>query len=62
MNAIDQDPRRVIRKLNRAGLALTVLLVGGVGGWAATSQLAGAVIASGNRRAAVAGSAPPRRA
>jgi HlyD family secretion protein len=48
MKLIDQDPRRAIRKLNRAGLALTVLLVGGVGGWAATSQLAGAVIASGS--------------
>ena len=41
------DPRRMIRKLNLMGLAITVLLIGGVGGWAATSQLAGAVIASG---------------
>ena len=29
------------------GLAITVFLVGGVGGWAATTQLAGAVIAPG---------------
>ena len=30
-----------------AGLAVTVLLVGGVGGWAATTHLAGAVIGAG---------------
>lgn len=42
-----QDPRRTIRKLNLVGLAITVFLVGGVGGWAATTQLAGAVIAPG---------------
>ncbi len=30
------------------GLAVSVLLVGGVGAWAATTSLAGAVIASGN--------------
>ena len=43
----EQDPRRKIRKLNLVGLAITVFLVGGVGGWAATTQLAGAVIAPG---------------
>jgi HlyD family secretion protein len=43
----EQDPRRVIRKLNLLGLATVVLLVGGIGGWAATSQLTGAVIAPG---------------
>jgi HlyD family secretion protein len=43
----EQDPRLVIRRLNLMGLAITVLLVCGVGGWAATAQLAGAVIASG---------------
>jgi HlyD family secretion protein len=43
----EQDPRRTIRKLNLVGLAITVLLIGGVGGWAATTQLAGAVIAPG---------------
>src|SRR5262249_51479093 len=41
------DPRLMIRKLNLLGLAITVLLIGGVGGWATTAQLAGAVIAPG---------------
>jgi HlyD family secretion protein len=43
----EHDPRRKIRKLNLVGLAITVLLIGGVGGWAATTQMAGAVIAPG---------------
>ena len=43
----EQDPRRAIRQLNLMGFALTALLICGVGGWAATSQLAGAVIAAG---------------
>ena len=47
MTVPEQDPRRMIRKLNLIGLAITVLLVGGVGGWATTAQLAGAVIAPG---------------
>jgi membrane fusion protein, type I secretion system len=47
MNATEQDPRSAIRKLNLIGLAVVVVLVGGVGGWAATSQLSGAVIAPG---------------
>jgi HlyD family secretion protein len=47
MSETPEDPRLEIRKLNFIGLALVVLLVGGAGGWAATSQLAGAVIASG---------------
>jgi HlyD family secretion protein len=42
-----QDPVAMIRKLNVVGLAMVVTLVGGLGGWAATSQLAGAVIATG---------------
>ena len=42
-----QDPRRVIRKLNIIGFALIVVMFGGFGVWAATSQLAGAVIAPG---------------
>src|SRR5436309_2967462 len=42
-----QDPVAMIRKLNVVGLAMTVTLVGGFGGWAATSQLSGAVIATG---------------
>src|SRR5436853_1530730 len=41
------DPRRAIRRLNLVGAAITVLLIGGVGGWATTTQLAGAVIAPG---------------
>jgi len=47
MNVTEQDPRRAIRQLNLIGLAVTVVLIGGVGGWAATTQLAGAVIAPG---------------
>jgi HlyD family secretion protein len=47
MSAAEPDPRRTIRKLNLIGLAITVLLIGGVGGWATTAQLAGAVIAQG---------------
>ena len=47
MKKREQDPKRVIRKLNMVGLAVVVLLVGGIGGWAATSQLTGAVIAPG---------------
>jgi HlyD family secretion protein len=43
----EQDPRRTIRKLNLTGLAVSVLLIGGVGGWATTAELAGAVIAPG---------------
>jgi membrane fusion protein, type I secretion system len=42
-----QDPRAVIRKLNLVGLVVTLVLICGVGGWAATVQLAGAVIAPG---------------
>ena len=47
MNNPEQDPRRVIRKLNLVGFALLALMFGGFGVWAATSQLAGAVIAPG---------------
>jgi HlyD family secretion protein len=42
-----QDPITMIRKLNVIGLAMMVVLVGCLGGWAATSQLEGAVIATG---------------
>ena len=38
MTESEQDPRRAIRRLNLAGLAIIVLLVGGVGGWATTSH------------------------
>jgi HlyD family secretion protein len=37
----------MIRKLNLIGLAAVVVLIGGAGGWAAISELAGAVIAPG---------------
>jgi HlyD family secretion protein len=47
MNSHVQDPRRAIRKLNLLGCALMVLLIGGFGGWASTSELSGAVIAPG---------------
>ena len=40
--------RRAIRKLNVVGLAMVVAFVGGVGYWATTSELAGAVIAPGS--------------
>jgi HlyD family secretion protein len=40
--------RRSIRRHLLAGVAIVVLLCGGVGGWAATTQFAGAVIASGS--------------
>jgi membrane fusion protein, type I secretion system len=43
----EQGGDRIIRKLNLLGLGITVLLVGGLAGWAATAQLAGAVIAPG---------------
>jgi HlyD family secretion protein len=40
--------RPAIRRLNLVGLAMVVAFVGGFGSWAATSELAGAVIASGS--------------
>jgi HlyD family secretion protein len=39
--------RRSLRAHLRFGLALIVLTVGGIGGWAATTDISGAVIASG---------------
>jgi HlyD family secretion protein len=39
---------RSIRKHLIAGVALVALLAGGVGGWAATTQIAGALVASGS--------------
>jgi HlyD family secretion protein len=47
MSESQSDPRSAIRRLNLLGLAAVAVLVGGVGGWAATTHLAGAVIASG---------------
>ena len=39
---------RSIRRHLRVGIALVVLLCGGVGGWAATTRLSGAIISSGS--------------
>lgn len=47
MSDSSHDPRRMIRRLNWIGFALLLLLVGGVGGWAATVEISGAVIAPG---------------
>lgn len=47
MNSNSKDPYQAIRRLNLIGVTIIVLLVGGIGGWAATAQLAGAVIAPG---------------
>lgn len=47
MTGKPSESRRTIRKLNLAGLAIMLAFVGGAGGWAATMQLAGAVIAPG---------------
>jgi HlyD family secretion protein len=42
-----EDPRLAIRRLNLTGLAISAVLIGAVGGWATTAQLAGAVITPG---------------
>jgi HlyD family secretion protein len=47
MNTTELDPRRAIRNLNLVGFTLLAVMVGGVGVWASTSELAGAVIAPG---------------
>jgi HlyD family secretion protein len=47
MNPTEPDPRRAIRRLNLIGFAAIALLVGGIGSWAATTQISGAVIAPG---------------
>ena len=44
----EDDPRNAIRKLNRVGFAAIIVLLFGIGGWAATTELSGAVIASGS--------------
>ena len=41
------DPSRAIRRQMIAGVAISALLVFGVGGWAAATEIAGAVIAPG---------------
>ena len=47
MSRVERDPRAAIRRLNLIGFAVIVVLLGGIGGWAATAELSGAVIASG---------------
>jgi HlyD family secretion protein len=44
---IDIDPRRSIRRHLLASAAVAGLLLGGVGGWAATTEISGAVVAQG---------------
>jgi HlyD family secretion protein len=41
------NPRAAIRRLNMFGLVTLLVLIGGAGGWAASTDLAGAVIAPG---------------
>ena len=45
---VQDNPKRLIRRLNIAGVATVVVLLGGIGGWATTTELSGAVIAPGN--------------
>ncbi|MEO8669350.1 MAG: HlyD family type I secretion periplasmic adaptor subunit [Bauldia sp.] len=47
MAAFHSDPRPAIRRLNIVAMATIAVLIGAIGGWAATSNLAGAVIARG---------------
>src|SRR5262245_26485104 len=47
MPTSDFNPQSAIRKLNVIGLGTVGLLIFGVGGWAYTSELTGAVIAGG---------------
>jgi HlyD family secretion protein len=41
------DPRQAIRKLNLIGFSTIALLVGGIGSWAASTHISGAVIGPG---------------
>jgi HlyD family secretion protein len=47
MSSAERDLRRMIRKLNLTGATIIVVLIGGIGGRAATARIAGAVIAPG---------------
>src|SRR5690349_11045005 len=46
-SGVIKDPRATIYRHMRAGLILLLVLGSSVGGWAATTQIAGAVIAFG---------------
>jgi HlyD family secretion protein len=48
MTATERTPRSSIRKLQLVGYSAIAVAVGGFGGWASTSEIAGAVIANGN--------------
>jgi HlyD family secretion protein len=48
MTTFHSDPRPALRRLNIVAVATIAVLLGGIGGWAATSTLAGAVIARGS--------------
>src|SRR5215471_10093599 len=48
MTAIERTPQSSIRKLQLLGYAAIAVAAGGFSGWATTSEIAGAVIASGN--------------
>jgi HlyD family secretion protein len=48
MAAQAHSPKAGIRKLNLLGCTALVLAVGGFGGWASTTEIAGAVIATGS--------------
>jgi HlyD family secretion protein len=45
--SIEINPRRSIRRHLLAGVAAAALLIGGVGGWAATTEISGAVVVQG---------------
>jgi HlyD family secretion protein len=47
MTTIKRSPRHAIRKLNLVGCTAMVVALGGAGGWASTTHIAGAVIANG---------------
>lgn len=48
MTATELTPQASIRKLRLTGYSAIAIAVGGFGGWAVTSEIAGAVIANGN--------------
>ena len=47
MKTVMRSPRLAIRKLNLLGCTAMLVAFGGVGGWASTTDIAGAVIANG---------------